>query len=98
MKRSVISLVAPALSSGGAGPLQPAEPGRDGPAEGAAPGGLPPADGDQEEPPGAGEQQHGDPDRHLQTPADHRRVSVLKDFSIAFISFQMYKSQSPDER
>lgn len=82
MQRSVISLVrsAPALSSGGPGPLQPAEPSRDGSAEGAAPGGLPPADGDQEEPPGAGEQQHGDPDRHLQTPADHRRVSVLKGF------------------
>lgn len=66
--------------SGGAGPLQPAEPGRDGPAEGAASGGLPSADGDPEEPPGAGEQQHGDSDRHLQTAADHRRVSVLSDF------------------
>lgn len=58
------------------GPLQPAEPSRDGPTEGAASGCLPPADGDQEEPDGAGEQQHGDPDRHLQTPSDHYRVSA----------------------
>lgn len=72
--------------SGGPGPLQPAEPGGDGPAEGAAPGCLPPTDGDQEEPDGAGKQQHGDPDRHLQTPANHCRVSV-KDLYLPFLSY-----------
>lgn len=62
--------------SRGPGTFQPAEPSGDGPAEGAAAGCLPPADGDQEEPRGAGEQQHGDPAGHVQTPAHHRRVSV----------------------
>lgn len=64
------------LTSGGPGPLQPPESGGDGPVEGAAPGCLSPTDGDQEKPDGAGKQQHGDPDRHLQTPANHCGVSV----------------------
>lgn len=71
------------LFSGSPGPLQPAEPSRDGSAEGAAPGSFPPADGDQEEPDGAGEQQHGDPDRHVQTPSHHHRVSIWKIHSLS---------------
>lgn len=51
--------------SRGPGPLQPAESRGDGSVEGAASGCLPPTDADQEEPDGAGKQQHGDPDCHL---------------------------------